>query len=141
MNWGSKIVIGLAAFMLFIIGVSIYMVSHDSDTLIDNDYYENSLSYDQVYDSKQNLINDNAKPNILLGKDTLTITFVTTNNQGKLIFKRPSDGGLDREIPFATADRQFKLPITTFVKGNWSLDISWENSKKSYLHSQSLYIQ
>lgn len=141
MNWGNKIVAGLAAFMIFIMGAGIYMVSKDSDTLIDEDYYENSLSYDKVYDSKQNLVNDNAKPVISLSKDTLIVTFITGNNEGKLIFKRPSDGALDKEIPFYTKESQFKLPITSFARGNWMLDISWTQGNKSYLHSQSLYVQ
>lgn len=141
MNWGNKIVVGLAAFMIFIGGSVIYMVTKDSDTLIDEDYYENSLSYDEVYASKQNLINDHAKPGVLLSKDTLTITFVAPHNEGKLVFKRPSDGSLDREIPFSVKDKHYKLPISSFTKGNWVLDISWTQANTSYLHSQSLFIQ
>ena len=46
MNWGLKIVIGLATFIVFIVSMGIYMVSKDTDSLVDNDYYEKSLSYD-----------------------------------------------------------------------------------------------
>ena len=141
MNWGNKIIVGMASFILFIVGSGIYMVTKDSDSLIDENYYENSLTYDQVYDSKQNLVQDHAKPVLDVQNDTLTIHFVGENNKGTLTFKRPSDGTLDKEIPFYTQQKHFKLPISSFVKGNWALEISWKQGDKSYLHSQDLYIQ
>ena len=141
MNWGNKIVVGMASFMLFIVGSGIYMVTHDSDSLIDENYYENSLTYDEVYDSKQNLLDDHAKPVLSLQNDTLTIQFVSTDNKGKLIFKRPSDGSLDKEIPFYTKDKEFKLPVSSFTKGNWTVEIVWKQGDKNYFHNQPLYIQ
>lgn len=141
MNWGTKIVFGLAAFMLFIVGSGIYMVTSDSDTLIDEDYYEKSLNYDEVYNRKQNLENDHAKPMISQIQDTLMIVFKTNINKGELSFKRPSDGSLDKVIPFYTNTEVFKLPITTFQKGNWSLEVTWENQGKKYIQTQPLFIQ
>ena len=141
MNWGNKIVVGMASFMLFIVGSGIYMVTHDSDSLIDENYYENSLTYNEVYDSKKNLLDDQAKPILTLQNDTLTLQFVGENNQGTLTFKRPSDGSLDKEIPFYTKDKEFKLPVSSFTKGNWAIEISWKQGDKNYLHSQALYIQ
>lgn len=138
MNWGLKIVIGMAAFMLFIIGASLYMVSQDSDSLIDEDYYEHSLSYDQVYNSKSNLIKDKARPTVVIRSDTLEIKFISSVNNGKLIFKRPSDGSLDTTIPFYTPTEYFKLPISTFKSGLWQLEITWTNNDKQYVYSQSL---
>ncbi|MCA5006175.1 FixH family protein [Sphingobacterium bovistauri] len=141
MNWGSKIIVGLASFILFIVGTGIYMVTKDSDTLIDEDYYENSLDYDKVYNSKQNLIDDNAKPNVSVRSDTLFIQFVATVNKGSLIFKRPSDGTLDKQLPLFTSTSEYKLNISSFAKGNWSLEISWNQGGKAYYHNQPLYIQ
>lgn len=141
MNWGTKIVVGLGSFILFIICAGVYMVTKNSDSLVDENYYENSLEYDKIYTSQQNLIDDAAKPKVTIGKDTLVIEFVTDNNKGNLTFKRPSDGDLDKIIPFSTRNSIFKLPISSFKKGNWSLEISWRQNEKTYLHHQPLYIQ
>lgn len=141
MNWGTKIVLGLAAFMLFIMGSGIYMVSHDSDTLIEEDYYEKSLNYDEVYNRKQNLTNDDAKVAIVQQQDTLVLTFTSNGNQGEIIFKRPSDGSLDQVIPLITQTETFNVPISTFQKGNWALEINWEHKSKKYTQSQSFFIQ
>jgi hypothetical protein len=127
--------------MIFIVAAGVYMVSHDSDSLIEDDYYEKGLSYDDVYRRKQNLVDDGAKPIMKVDKDTLFLTFVSDNNKGELMFKRPSDGSLDKKIPFATSTKSFALPISAFAKGNWTLEISWEHDSKSYIDTRPLYIQ
>ncbi|WP_256004617.1 MULTISPECIES: FixH family protein [Pedobacter] len=53
MNWGSKIIIGMALFMSFIILLGIMMVRSTPDPLVDEDYYEKGLNYDQELRVKQ----------------------------------------------------------------------------------------
>ncbi|GGE17533.1 MULTISPECIES: FixH family protein [Sphingobacterium] len=141
MNWGYKIVFGLGAFMLFIIGAGIYMVSHDNDTLVESDYYEKGLNYDETFHKKENLLNDHARPKIQLLKDTLLIQFSTTGNEGNLNFKRLDDKSLDLQLPFFSKTNQFKLPVSTFKKGNWNLEIDWVHSDKSYISDHAVFIQ
>ena len=141
MNWGYKIVFGLGAFMLFIIGAGIYMVSHDSDTLVESDYYEKGLNYDETFHKKENLLNDDAKPKIQMLKDTLLIKFSAAGNKGSLNFKRLDDKTHDQQIPFFTKDNQFKLPVSSFKKGNWNLEIDWVNADKSYISDHAVFIQ
>ncbi|MGB7529276.1 FixH family protein [Sphingobacterium cellulitidis] len=141
MNWGYKIVFGLGAFMLFIIGAGIYMVSHDNDTLVESDYYEKGLNYDETFHKKENLLNDHARPKIQLLKDTLLIQFSTTGNKGNLNFKRLDDKSLDLQLPFFSKTNQFKLPVSTFKKGNWNLEIDWVHSDKSYISDHAVFIQ
>lgn len=141
MNWGIKIVLGLGAFMLFIVCSVIYMVTTDSDTLIEDDYYEQSLNYDEVYDRKQNLQDDHAKPLVKIVHDTLIITFTTEKVKGELNFKRPSDGSLDKVIPLYTNTNIVKLPISTLAKGNWLLEVKWDSHGVAYIHNQSIFIQ
>lgn len=140
MNWGLKIVVGLGSFMIFIICSVFYMVSHDSDTLIEDDYYEKGLTYDETYDRKQNLEDDHAKPNVQVVNDTMTIVFKTNQVKGNLSFKRPSDGKLDKDIPLFTNTNIFKLPVSTLTKGNWALEITWESDNRKYIDNQSVFI-
>ncbi len=141
MNWGLRIVVGLGTFMLLIMGAGIYMVSHDTDSLVDEDYYEKSLSYDDVYKRKQNVIDDDVKPKLQLDGDTLTIVFKGDINKGEVNFKRPSDGNLDLKVPFYTQSNTFRLPVSTFSKGNWTLEVVWEHNTRAYFDNQSLFIQ
>lgn len=127
--------------MLFIIGAGIYMVTHDSDTLVESDYYEKGLNYDETFHKKENLLNDHAKPRIQVLKDTLLIQFSSSVNKGNLNFKRLDDKNQDQQLPFYTNSNQFKLPISSFKKGNWNLEIDWVNSSKSYISDHAVFIQ
>lgn len=139
MNWGLKIILGLGAFIVFITGAGIYMVSKNEDTLEVEDYYEKSLSYDEVYQSKQNVLDDSARPAVRAKNDTLYIFFSKPHNEGELMFKRPSDKSLDITLPFVTKNQYYSLPATSFAKGSWRLEISWKQRGKAYISDHNLY--
>ncbi|EEI89519.1 hypothetical protein HMPREF0765_4886 [Sphingobacterium spiritivorum ATCC 33300] len=140
MNWGKKIVVSLAVFMSGIIGAGIYMVSHNADTLEEEDYYEKGLNYDDTYNRKSNVIRDHAEPVIKAVNDTLYIDFQHPQNKGKLVFKRPSDSHLDISLPFATASTGYRLPIQSFQKGRWSLEIQWEGNAVPYIFEKHIFL-
>jgi len=139
MNWGTRIAAGLGAFMIFIVGTGIYMVTKNTDTLEETDYYEQSLDYDQVYRGKQNLEDDRARPQVRVNGDTLYITFKTAENRGELVFKRPSDGSLDLTLPFATRSADYQLPVDSFKKGSWKLNIRWQSNGTPYISEHNLF--
>ncbi len=139
MNWGLKIVLGLGAFIIFIVSAGIYMVTKNTDTLEDEDYYERSLSYDEVYRRKQNLLDNNARPTVSVKNDTLYITFSQPHNRGELIFKRPSDNTLDMALPFVTESQHYRLPVGSFTRGSWRLEISWQQDGTPYTSDHNLY--
>jgi len=139
MDWGTKIAAGLGTFVLLIVGTGIYMVTQNTDTLEEADYYEKSLDYDQVYREKQNLEDDRARPQVSVRGDTLHITFRDAENRGELRFKRPSDGSLDLTLPFATRSTDYQLPAATFKKGNWKLEIRWQGNGRPYISEHNLF--
>lgn len=139
MSWGYKIVFGLGAFMLFIVGAGVYMVTQDSDELIESDYYEKSLHYDEIYMKHQRMLTDNAGPMVALINDTLLIDFKHRKNEGVLRFMRADNKELDRSVPFATSNYHFRLPMGSFKDGKWNLIVDWESGKTSYQLVDILY--
>ncbi|WP_433900850.1 FixH family protein [Sphingobacterium puteale] len=138
MNWGTKIFLILAVFMLCIVAVGFYMVTQDTDSLEEDDYYEQGLNYDQAYEKKQNVLSMKEMPTVALRKDTLYIHFVSKVNKGKLLFRKPSDSKLDRELPFQTTDNLLVLPISTFDKGMWNLYVDWKSEGKDFLFEEHI---
>lgn len=141
MNWGWGIVVGLGAFMLFIVGSVIYMTSQDQDSLEESDYYERGLHYDEVYTLRENLNKHDAKPTVSIEQDTLRIYFTRGDNNGKMTWKRPSDGSLDRTVPFVTSTGVFKLPMVSFERGNWQLELRWESNAVPFLSEHVVHLQ
>jgi len=141
MNWGTKIVIGLGSFMLMIVCFCIYMISKDTDTLEEQDYYEQGLNYDAIYVKRQNLLNDKALPQVSTAKDSLRITFKESHNKGTLLFKMPSDASQDIRLAFETSSREYVLPLEDFKKGMWNLSIDWQTQNKLFLSEHKLYLK
>lgn len=140
MNWGIKIVIGMISAMSAIVFAGVYMVSHNTDTLEETDYYEKGLSYDVDYAKKENVNLMNEKPIVEISKGMLVIRFKTAVNKGMLTLRRPSDQSLDKQIPIVTSEYTYTLPLTTLKRGQWEMRLDWQNEGKSFLQEERIYI-
>nr|MBC7611586.1 FixH family protein [Pseudopedobacter sp.] len=136
MNWGRSIILVLIIFMGFITILAIKM-TYSKDDAFDKDYYEKGLAFDQEYDLKQNVINDQVTPSIILNDSTLLLVFKSLD-QGSIKFKRPSDK--TKDILLNIDASTVTIPRTKFEKGEWRLVINWSASNKNYLFEKSLYI-
>lgn len=140
MNWGVKIFLALAVLMTAIVCAGVYMVSKDTDTLEDGDYYEKGLMYDERYGRRQNLQEDSAQPEISTAHDTLSIRFTKGDNKGDILLRRPSDQAQDVNIPFVISGDTFRLPLNTFSRGAWQLLLEWESDGTPYYYEMNLYL-
>jgi hypothetical protein len=137
MNWGKGLVVGLAAFMLFITILVIKMLNAAEDSF-DKDYYEKGINYDKDYLLKQQVITDEANPKITQQLDTISINFIALDSL-KVTFKRPSSSQKDKIFYYYTP--LVKIPKTDITKGEWKLLLHWYANKKEYLFEQNLFVQ
>jgi hypothetical protein len=141
MNWGTKIILGLASFMIFIVVLGIMMFNSKKDALVDTDYYEKGINYNQTYNSKEQTQTDHAKPGILINQDMLLLTF-TQKATGTIKLMRTSDKNLDIAIPFTSnVNQQVIVPAANLQKGSWRLIITWASNAKNYLYEQEITIK
>lgn len=136
MNWGKGLVIGLAAFMIFITVLVVKMFSTAEDSF-DKDYYEKGLAYDQIYDLKQNVINDQVEPIISQNDKDVSIRFKLVDS-GFVEFKRPSSEIKDQVFTFK--NNEVHISKSNFEKGEWKLVMNWSASGKKYLFERNLYM-
>jgi len=141
MNWGTKLVLGLASFMIFIIALVVMMFSSKKDALVDTDYYEKGINYNQTYNSKEQTKSDHAMPQVVINQDMLLLTF-KAEAAGTVKLMRTADKNLDKSIPFKTnLNHQVILPSANLRKGSWRLIIEWNSAKKNYLYEQEITIK
>jgi hypothetical protein len=141
MNWGTKIILGLASFMIFIIALVVMMFSSKKDALVDSDYYEKGINYNQTYTSKEQTKNDHARPEVVINQDMLLLTF-KEQAAGTVKLMRTADKNLDQSIPFKTnLNHQVILPSANLRKGSWRLIIDWNSAAKNYLYEQEITIK
>lgn len=140
MNWGMKIVIGMALAMSSIVATGIYMVSKDTDSLEEADYYEKGLNYEQAYEKKENVVRYQRKVTLDLLGDSLHISFAEVGNKGIIELLRPSNRSLDQQIPFATSKSSYTVPMGNLKRGVWHIKLSWESNTRSYFQEENLYL-
>lgn len=142
MNWGTKIVLGMIVFMLFIIAMVVYMFSvHGNDALVDEDYYEKGINYDHEYNAKQNVARDGAEPKIVIIQRQLMIKLKDSADYG-LSLKRPSTSKDDMIVKGTTVSDSNLILIDTknMHSGLWFLELKWMSNGKAYFFKKDIIL-
>lgn len=141
MNWGIKIIIGMLTFMSFIGILAVLMLRSKTDALVDQDYYEKGLNYDEDYQLKENVIRDDASPKVSIQGKSILILF-KTEATGKIKLMRVSDQRKDKMISFRTNEmKEAELSATALTAGLWKLIVTWQSvNGSSYLMEQEINV-
>lgn len=140
MNWGTKIVLGMIAFMLFITAMVIYMFSvHGNDALVDEDYYEKGINYNQEYNATRNTVKDHAEPKITVNESQLIIQ-LKDSARYELKLMRPSTVKDDIKDKGLTVSDSNLILINTknMHSGLWFLELKWNSMGKEYQFKKSI---
>jgi hypothetical protein len=138
MNWGTKLILGMASFMLFIVALVLIMFNSKKDALVDTDYYEKGIQYNKVYNRKEQTKNDHAAPEVSANRDMIIIRFKDPA-KGTAALMRTSDKALDKTLPFeSNMNNQVIIPAGRLKSGSWRLILEWISNDKSYLYEQEI---
>ena len=140
MNWGTKIVLGMVAFMLFIVAMVVYMFSvHGRDALVDEDYYEKGINYNQEYNARQQMIDDKAEPVITINDSQLIIQLKDSASY-ELKLMRPALAKDDMKVNGTTVGdaNLILLSHKGMHKGMWFLELKWNSRNKAYLFKKNI---
>ena len=145
-NWGTSIVIAIAAFMAFILFFVIKMSvnsKYDHD-LVAADYYKNELAFQEEIDKEQNLKLLSKPIQIKQDSDGVSIIFPSELNpkdiQGKMFLYRPSNEKLDIEIPLKISSSILFLPKKDLVGGRWNIIIDFTHHGTAYLVKKEIML-
>ncbi len=139
-NWGTAIII---AFVLFISFILFFVVKASTDKkydylLVSKEYYKDELNYQNEIDKYNNTKDLGIEIKFKKTPEGLEINFPqsyqTEHIQGNVSLYRPSNQGLDKNIPFVLSKRTTLLiPDQMLVDGRWDIKISWSENNKEYL--------
>jgi nitrogen fixation protein FixH len=145
-NWGTSIVIAIAAFMAFILFFVIKMSTnseYDHDLVVD-DYYKNELAFQSEIDKEKNLqlLSESVKVDIT--EKGIFVVFPkelpSDKIEGKMFLYRPSNKKLDLEIPLLVSSNILFLPKKDLVDGRWNIAIDFTCDGIAYLYEQDLLL-
>ncbi|MBK8353239.1 MAG: FixH family protein [Chitinophagales bacterium] len=145
MNWGHKILIVYATFIIAMLGM-VYVASKQTNEMQDENYYVKELKYQDVIDGKNNLTALTDKVSVVdsdgLVKIKIPVETASEITDGTIYFMRPSDESKDVHLKLLTNTNgeQF-ISKTKFVKGLYTIQLSWQNKSKKYFSEQTIHIQ
>jgi len=145
-NWGTSIIIAIAAFMSFILFFVIKMSvnsKYDHD-LVATEYYKNELIFQEEIDKEQNLKLLSEPIQIKQKKEGIEIIFPADLKpekiQGVMFLYRPSNKKLDIEIPLSISSNILFLPKKDLVSGRWNIIIDFTYQGTAYLLKKEIML-
>jgi hypothetical protein len=144
LSWGTGIVIGIIVFITLSVTMTVIFMTQDVSLVSDN-YYEKSLSYQDEIDKQSRTNSLDEKVNINFNGEIITVLFPSTylsqNISGEIYFYRPSNSSLDFKMPLDLNEegKQIIL-VNNFEKGFWRLKLNWTMNGNNYYNERAITI-
>lgn len=142
--WPTGIVITLLIFATFIVSIAVFLSNKNFD-LVSNDYYSESINYNDIMDARKALTSLEEKPSVSIndGMAQVNLNFPSSyaSKVGGLTldFFKPDDANQDFTLPIKKlASNGFDLDYSTMHKGIWNLSMRWEMDGVLYLYEDEL---
>lgn len=142
MNWGYKILIVIVLFLAGM-GFMLSVAMKQKNEMVDDNYYVKELHHQEQIDASKNLnsLSDKLLVNITTNHIQIQIPAAARNAdvQGSVVFLRSSDQRLDKNYPLILDDNGMqKFESSSFVRGQYTLRVSWKNGDKSYYYEERI---
>ena len=143
-NWGTGIFIFLVLFILGIIVFYFYVTNLDIK-LVEDNYYEKELAYQQKIDKINNTASLGSGIEIIQDTGILVIQFPSIDPglkpEGSVWFYRPSDPEKDFTVALQLNDSlQQVFDISKMDKGRWVIKLDWFMGEKEYYFEEGVVI-
>ena len=143
-SWGTGIVIGIVAFVVISITMTVILMTQDVSLVSDN-YYEKSLSYQDEIDkqSRTNSLNEQVKINFNGEIITISIPsdYISKDISGEIFFYRPSNPKLDFALPLQLVEGSHNIPVERLEKGFWRIKLNWTMDGNGYYNERAITIE
>lgn len=144
-NWGTKLFIFAAAFMLLLIGFFILM-SLQTFHLVEKDYYPKALEYQQHIEKSNNATSLDEDVKIVNKGEYIEFKFQSffypDSLTGAIVLYRPSGSEKDIRIPIHadTAGVQ-KIPVNELLKGRYIIKIEYFYNNIGYYQEEPVLVK
>jgi hypothetical protein len=139
LGWGWRITLVYGIFALSMIGAVIYSATLDVN-LVEENYYEKEVNYQQVITKKENAIRDSATFEVSVVGDSVVLHFPTAVAQGKIYFIRSADVNNDKKFDLKVVNGKQTFSKDLFKAGSYNLQIDWKGNSANYYWEEKITI-
>lgn len=135
-NWGTKLVIWIVAFVVFILSLVYMSLSYDVN-LVEKDYYPKGLKYQSRIDAIENAKSIDANVNIIQNGNNLNVIISNIQpDSGNVTLFRPSDVSFDRKYELEPNTTALAIPVSDLTNGKYIVKCNWWQSGNEYYVEQ-----
>lgn len=144
-NWGTGIVIGILAFMAFILQYVIRVQTDDkyNNELVTESYYEKELEVNANYQNNENLKELGESFSIYAIDEGVVVQFPEDFDfqqiEGTISLYRPSDQNLDADISIELSSSAMLIPKNALADGRWDIIANWHYKDTHYYKKQPIF--
>jgi hypothetical protein len=140
MNWGKGIVLGMSAFIVFIL-VLVIILMRQNVNLESADYYSKEINYEKEISAMRNAEALDEKIKAISQEDHLLVQLPEEGDFGKITIKliRPDNNKLDKEYSFNDT-RTFLIEKSELSKGAYKIEILYSFRGKECMQKETIYI-
>lgn len=143
MNWGIKIIFSFAIFAIGIITMVYISFSKNAD-LVNANYYEQEIKYQQHIDLLRDSKSFNEKVVLNVEADTITISLPSTNSAApvEINFYRSSDAKKDFKVKLEkNAMNIYKIYGGDMAKGQWKVSIRIKENDNMLFSEKTIFLK
>lgn len=144
-NWGTGMVLVLAAFICFIMYFVVTMITnkdYDQDLVVE-DYYKAELHYQEEIDAEENALALEKNVYVVNKKSTWIVVLPEAIDlseiEGAIHLYRPSNKVLDFKIPLTGLEtNEVIIPNEKMIDGRWNIIVNWTYKNEDYLFKKEI---
>lgn len=143
MNWGYKILIVYAIFILGIVSMVIKSSTQNTD-LVTTDYYAKELKYQQKIDEMKRVSALSAPVEYTIKEQTLIIKFpkdfAGKRLSGEVVLYCPADKQKDFKQNFSIQDEIVRVQLPQTSSGLYELHLGWQHDGITYYFEKKIFL-
>jgi len=144
LHWGNAIVIFFALFLSLAAVFIVFSLRQNND-LEDEDYYERGADYSQQIEINNRSVVYKDSIDITANENSINFNFcktiLTSSQEVKVHFYRPSAKEFDFTTTFNTSDSVYSIEKSNLVEGRYIVKINWTMAGQSYDFSKEFMVK
>lgn len=144
-NWGKGLTLAIVAFMVAMLGM-VYIAFRQSNEMIEDNYYERELKYQNIIDAKDELIN--YRDFEYISSDEQSVHFHLPSavsdkiESGYVQFIKLDNQSLDKKFPITQSNASsLSILKSELSRGEYRVKLTWNNAGKDYFYEKDYMVK
>jgi hypothetical protein len=145
MNWGHKIGLAYAGFVVFMLTLVILCIKQKDIFLVTENYYSDELAYETRIQKVKNANALGQELQIVVNETAdsvyVNLTPKSIGATGSVVFYRPSNQKMDYKIPMnLDYNGQQRIYTGKLAAGLWTVKLEWEKAGREFYKEEKIQL-